>query len=414
MYASAAATRRELPRERMSVALILTDDRAAGDRSELSSVNFRVYNPVPSNDSILRIALACVGLSNPTIVRDRKTASVSYVTQPKAFDDDKPSRPLDAGINAQLLSALEPLAKITVGSLKHIFPDTLWYKDEGSAVMMFPASRVRVRSPTPSFAKPWRRNRMLPSRPTDAMRIPDSVPIDVHDIFTLGYTRISKRFRVASGLKLKDGDSFRDNDGVMWFFVAGRLQDRLKVTLPTKDFVIARDTITPRPSAKRPATFIAGLPFEVTLVDHSDPTKTTTYPCRSVSDHRVEWGWEIDKGASASEDAFVCVQADGTIVRGQDETRCRQSGGVWDRPCVRDDECPYNDPRRARGGCTKSGYCEFPLEAEAISYRRAAPSNRTLRHGCARNDPGFPECSYMPKSNARFAHRPTSSGSSYI
>lgn len=47
---------------------------------------------------------------------------------------------------------------------------------------------------------------------------------------------------------------------------------------------------------------------------------------------------------------------------------CDEAGGVWDRPCTRDHECPYFSAD-ARGGCL-DGYCEMPLGVDNVAFTR--------------------------------------------
>lgn len=72
-----------------------------------------------------------------------------------------------------------------------------------------------------------------------------------------------------------------------------------------------------------------------------------------------------------------------------------ERGGVWDRPCESDAECPFFGGNEGdRGGCGRGGFCELPLGATAVGYRRwagtpmcgdpkgqlgAAPCDRHLR-----------------------------------
>ena len=65
-------------------------------------------------------------------------------------------------------------------------------------------------------------------------------------------------------------------------------------------------------------------------------------------------------------------------------TVCKQKGGVWDRPCQRDEECPFframeTDVGGAvyRGGCNGGGYCEMPISVKLLpgSYRQPDPTS---------------------------------------
>lgn len=391
----------------MFTALVVTDLRSPGDASDLSSASMKVFNPVPSNDGVLRIALACMGIGNPSIVRESSVATVSYTTQPKSYVEDRTHKQFPGPIDAKLLMALEPRAKIAVGSLRQILPDTRWFKADGASVMLFPSDRVHVMNVVSKIERPWPVNRVRPSQRPAHVRVPQSARIDerpeVPDVFRRGHSRVSKRVSSLGNVRLREGDSFVDREGTRWFYVGGLLTDRLPVTLLKADFVVAGGAITPRqPSSARPQNYVPNTSYEVRLVDRTDQSKHETYPCSSFDDGIAAWGWKIDGVANSDPDRYVCVHADGTIEKGTDETKCRNAGGVWDRPCANDSECPYNDPRRARGGCTKSGYCEFPLETSSLSYRVATEPRVRLRHGCSQNDSDFPRCSNMRKENARF------------
>lgn len=53
------------------------------------------------------------------------------------------------------------------------------------------------------------------------------------------------------------------------------------------------------------------------------------------------------------------------------EDRCLELGGVWDRPCVHDDDCPFSDWDGARFGCDRpSGFCVMPVGVTNAAYRR--------------------------------------------
>ena len=71
---------------------------------------------------------------------------------------------------------------------------------------------------------------------------------------------------------------------------------------------------------------------------------------------------------------------------------CYAAGGVWDRPCDRDTECPYFDPRTGRGGCV-SGMCEMPLGVGNLSFRVPDPATPPL---CDTDDVS-PWCKSTPK-----------------
>jgi len=64
--------------------------------------------------------------------------------------------------------------------------------------------------------------------------------------------------------------------------------------------------------------------------------------------------------------------------------------GIWDTRCRNDYDCPFfgnkgnkNYPNN-RGGCSKDGYCELPLNMKSISYRKYDKSSvyKPLCHNC--------------------------------
>lgn len=55
-----------------------------------------------------------------------------------------------------------------------------------------------------------------------------------------------------------------------------------------------------------------------------------------------------------------------------DKTSCQSSGGVWDKPCVENTDCPFWNSGNTRGGCQKEGgekgFCEMPQNIKRIGY----------------------------------------------
>ena len=63
--------------------------------------------------------------------------------------------------------------------------------------------------------------------------------------------------------------------------------------------------------------------------------------------------------------------------------------GIWDKPCKKDDECPYfkenKNYENTRGKCLESGYCELPLNMEAIGYHYYKNDTKPLCYNCNSN-----------------------------
>ena len=361
----------------------------------------KVFNPIPKNDRILRIALACVGIKSPLIVRVGTGAVFSYVTEPRSFETDEPQAPISARHDAEVLFALEPRAYINVGSLAQALPSTAWTIDDGARIIVFPDDQVHVLQRRGAIEKPWRINNSKPiARPRGPFALPVA-PMSIPGVFTIGHTRISKQLRVVDGVVLREGDVVLDVKGARWYFLSGRLQDRLVVSLSSQDYVIRGDMILPQPATLKHEGYVSDALYEVTLSD-APGQRGTSYPCRALPQESDRWGWLLEGRGSVMGDNYICMDPDGAIKEGQTQDTCTSSGGTWDHPCLTDNDCPYYDPRRARGGCTQSGFCEFPLGAAATSYRTADIKNVLLR-GCSPDDPSYPWCTSQPSFNARFA-----------
>jgi hypothetical protein len=64
--------------------------------------------------------------------------------------------------------------------------------------------------------------------------------------------------------------------------------------------------------------------------------------------------------------------------------------GIWDRPCVTDDECPFYQANKEysnyRGGCL-DGLCEMPIGVRRTSYRTFDKTSKPFCHNCPPTDP---------------------------
>lgn len=65
---------------------------------------------------------------------------------------------------------------------------------------------------------------------------------------------------------------------------------------------------------------------------------------------------------------------------------------VWDRPCIRDTECPFFQANRNyhnyRGGCI-DGRCEMPIGIQPISYQKYDPQYKPVCHGCKTSNDAY-------------------------
>lgn len=60
--------------------------------------------------------------------------------------------------------------------------------------------------------------------------------------------------------------------------------------------------------------------------------------------------------------------------------------GVWDRPCIINDECPYYKSNKnyenEYGRCLSNGKCEMPIGVSTIGYRIPKNEDKALCHNC--------------------------------
>ena len=375
----------------MGVTFVLTRKSARSTRQAPI-----VFNPVPQNDQVLRIALACCGFGPPKIEREKSDRiEISYTTEPLAYRDEAVKSALDVKYDAQMLHTLLPIANVDVGSLAHMMPSTRWTEDDGVQVIRLPVDSIRVLHTATTPTRPYRTNHIPAPRANGVWKLLALAPVDVPGVFTRGHTRFSKRLREVDGVRLRTGDIIQDVAGDRWYFYDGMLRDRLHVDLDPEAYEMRGRSVRPKSGALRGSDYVPGALYELTYAGKRYAAK--------AMDIGVEWGWTLDpmEAYVAQSSESICMMSDGTFKPGLDESACANVGGAWDRPCTQDQDCPFYDPRRARGGCLKSGFCEFPLGIEARSYRTHTASAPLMR-GCDVGDPTYPWCSGQPRANARF------------
>lgn len=83
---------------------------------------------------------------------------------------------------------------------------------------------------------------------------------------------------------------------------------------------------------------------------------------------------------------YKCVGKPDLINREQ----CDRGGGIWDRPCVKNEDCPFFQANTAyrnyRGGCI-DGSCEMPLGVQRIAFRGHGTKDAAICHGCPIGNP---------------------------
>jgi hypothetical protein len=110
-------------------------------------------------------------------------------------------------------------------------------------------------------------------------------------------------------------------------------------------------------------------------IQHIPPTRRDLCKCRRHEDRIVRM--------------FRCPSV-------KTEPECAAAGGVWDRPCADDSECPFfiiNRDDKSEGACV-SGHCRMPLGVARMSFRkyRLDADSFPLCVGCARDTPPDASC----------------------
>lgn len=93
-----------------------------------------------------------------------------------------------------------------------------------------------------------------------------------------------------------------------------------------------------------------------------------------------------------SKDDFLCFGSKN--VRADDKLECESSGGLWDRPCIQNEDCPFFNKNTGNGTCNPiSGRCEMPRNTKIKGYRNIDPNPLFSPHcsGCKRLSDGKKE-----------------------
>jgi len=277
-----------------------------------------------------------------------------------------------------VLSALLPGASISVGSLAQLMPEVDWVTDPGGMVLTVPypedrPARAVVPPPARAIADSGPlvvKVKVMPKRPVGVRGPVTRVALDGPEI---------------RGVKLRPGDIVVDQAGARWFFVEGSLWSHRVIDLRRDSVLVEGRTVRPQLSGTAlPAA--KGDRVEMRL---AGPRPVTVYGVVAETPADGTWTVRADVDAAmVSDPRAFCFGAR----LASSAAECYAAGGVWDRPCDRDTECPYFDPRTGRGGCV-SGMCEMPLGVGNLSFRVPDPATPPL---CDTDDDS-PWCRSTPK-----------------
>lgn len=273
--------------------------------------------------------------------------------------------PVRLRYNDKVLRALLPGADIKVGSLRKLMPAIDWLTDPGGMVVTLPNDRPR-NTPVAQAVKsrgPYSRSDSPVVLKVDALPKP-----------ALGVRgpvlRVALDSMRVRDVPLKENDVVVDQTGARWFARAGALWSHKSVTLSRDDVIMEGRALRPARGGTPLIGARTGDKIEVLLLSS---TNDTVYGFVSDADPDV-WIVRMDVNPSiVSDPRATCFGARLATTAAE----CYAAGGVWDRPCESDPECPFYDSRTGRGGCS-SGTCEMPLGVGNKSFRVADPATPPL------------------------------------
>ena len=331
----------------------------------------------PKGDRRLAAAMAAAAGLRAELVLPGEPADLEILSS--GSGNVTAARPARVFYDIKVLQALVPGSDIQVGSLRALMPGVGWIADPGGMVVTVP-SKASNPAPVPPAEDPsriW--------RPAERASGPVTVQVSSLPKSPLGVRgpvrRVALNRPEIRGVQLKDGDVVVDQTGDRWFVRSGDLWSHKTATLAREDVIIDGRVLR----AARAGTRLVGAAkndrVEVVLLNSNDQAVYGTV----TDDDAVEWQVRLDVNPSiVSDPRATCFGARLAATADQ----CYAAGGVWDRPCDVDVECPYYDSRTGRGRCI-AGTCEMPLGVGNKSFRVADPDTPPLCNGDG-DDPWCP------------------------
>lgn len=278
-----------------------------------------------------------------------------------------PKTPTSLLFDASVLRSLIPEAQIIVGSLQHNMPSVDWIADPGGMIVELPSKAPPIGTTTMPQPAP-QQQRTTESRPI-VVRVGElpKPPLGVRG----PVMRVALDSMVVRGVPIREGDVVLDASSRKWYVRDRALWSHKPVEVQRADIVVEGRTIRPlRAGTRLGADAKKGDKVEVRLLG---PQSQTLYG-EVTDDDPILWRITTDINHSmVSDPRATCFGAR----LAHTAAECYAAGGVWDRPCDVDTECPYYDPATGRGKCV-SGMCEMPLKVGNTSFRTADPKTPVM------------------------------------
>jgi hypothetical protein len=320
-------------------------------------------------------------------------------------DRSPPRDPLIPSVvryDEQILAALLPGCTVLVGSVRIHAPSQAWLVDSGSEmVRLGPSLEEFVASPPVVL---YADLNLLKS---PAVGLQSGIG-----------QKIVLRTDVMQGVRLRDGDrivspplkgydhTLLDADGApalvqmtskqAWQYRTGALYSHILFRLLAHDVRMrGPNVLVPRLADSTRTPVEDGDRVHLTLV--WDDGKEQAFDALAAVEAGGAWTLTLRTRLPLVLDPLgTCYGKPGLGAR-----ECVTRGGVYDRPCTHDTECPYFDPRTASGRCL-DGTCGMPLGVGNASFRRADSATPPMMAGCDPDDPSYPYCEGLPATSAIF------------
>ena len=264
--------------------------------------------------------------------------------------------------DGQVLAQLYPGAVVLVGSLRKLMPRVNWVADPGGMVVRVPGPRAVLAAAVVEKKAEVTLARASDPRPlTIKVRLLPRPPLGVRG----PVMRAVLDGPNIRGVPLKAGDVVVDVEGRRWFYRNNALWSHKTATLERAQVRVEGRTVRPVRAGTRLPGVERGDRVELTLLGSDDGA---LYGVLTDGDPDL-WTFTTDVDYSIVTDPMAtCFGAR----LAKTPAACQAAGGIWDRPCRIDLECPYYDKRTGRGRCM-SGTCEMPLKVANKSFRVADP-----------------------------------------
>lgn len=345
---------------RVSYALVAGDELPAGELQP-GQKTARVAASV--GDQKIAAGMAAAAGLRATLVAIGEASELVLLSEGSVS-----ATPVRLRYNEAVLRALLPGADIKVGSLRQLMPLVEWLTDPGGMVVTLPDDDSTKRPAVPRTPEEPPRAAYGRSDSPIVLRV-DRLPKPALGVRgpVLRVALDSMRVR---DVPLRESDVVVDATGARWFARSGALWSHKSVTLSREDVIMEGRTLRPARGGLPLVGARTGDKIEVLLLGSRNDM---VYGVVTDGEDDV-WKITLDVNPSiVSDPRATCFGARLAATAAE----CYAAGGVWDRPCETDGECPFYDSRTGRGRCL-SGTCEMPLGVGNKSFRVADPDTPPL------------------------------------